>query len=337
MPVVLQFDNPGPPTVLRFRDIPIPVLGPKEVCYKVLAFGHNRADLLYMADNYYNSPTYPARLGHDAAGIVQAVGSAVTKFAVGDHVSSIAQEQVGYGVNGEFAVTPEEYLAHWPKGFNALEACSVWSSAITAYYTFVELAKVGPGDTVLITAASSTAGTGAIQMAKLLGARVIGTSRTGEKAAFLRKAGADEVIATNEVKVSDEVMRLTGGTGVRVVFDMIAGKFVDQYIGGLADRGLVYLVGALGGELEMTVTLQRLFHTGGSIAAFSIFNQHRHKDQLERAKTFISAALSSGKFRPIIDRVFEFADTIESYRYMEANGQQGKIVVRVSAEADQRI
>jgi NADPH:quinone reductase-like Zn-dependent oxidoreductase len=337
MPVVLQFDNPGPPTVLKFRDIPVPKLGPKEVHYRVLAFGNNRADLFYMADNYYNSPAYPARLGHDAAGIVEAVGAEVTQFKIGDHVSSIAQEQGRYCVNGEFAITPEEYLAHWPKGFNALEAASVWSSAITAYYTFVELAKVGPGDTVLITAASGTAGTGAIQMAKLLGAKVIATSRTREKEAFLRSVGADEVIASNEVKVSDEVMRLTGGKGARVVFDMIAGGFVGQYIDGLADRGLVYLVGTLEGEVSITVPLLRLFHTGGSITGLSIFNQHRHKDQLQRAKTFISDALNRGQFKPIIDRVFDFVDSIESYHYMEANAQQGKIIVRVSADAERRL
>jgi NADPH2:quinone reductase len=337
MPIVLQFDHPGDPSILQFSDIPVPELAPNEVRYRVLAFGNNRADLLYMADNYYNSPIYPSRLGHDAAGVVEAVGSSVTRFRIGDHVASIAQEQGGYGVNGEFAVTPEEYLAHWPKGFNALEACSVWSSAITAYYTFVELAKVRRGDTVLVTAASSTAGTGAIQMAKLLGATVIATSRTREKEEFLRKVGADEVIATNDGNVSDEIMRLTGGKGVRVVFDTVAGEFVGQYIDGLADRGLIYVVGVLGGELRMSVPLERLFHTGGSITGLSIFNEHRQEGQLERAKEFISSALSNGQYKPIIDRVFEFSDAVESYHYMGANAQQGKIVVRVSAEADQRI
>jgi NADPH:quinone reductase len=337
MPTILEFDRPGSPSVLQFREVVAPEPGPGEVRYKVLAFGLNRADLAYMADQYYNSPSYPARVGHDAAGIVEAVGEGVTRFKVGDHVSSIAQEDGRYLVNGEFAVTPEEYLAPWPTGFNAIEACSVWSSAVTAYYVFVELAKVGPGDKVLITAASSTAGTGAIQIAKLLGAEVIGTSRTRDKEAFLRSLGIDHVIASDEGDVAEEILRLTRGEGVRVVFDTIGGKFVQAYANGLANAGAVYLVGVLDGELVVPLPLPPFIRTGSSISGFSIFNHHRDAAQRRRAKDFISQALELGEFKAVVDRVFPFCETVAAYDHMASGSQKGKIVVRVYDEAVRRI
>lgn len=337
MPVVLQFDRPGPPTVLEYRDIPMPRPSAGEVVYRVLAFGLNRADLLVMAGVYYNSPVYPARLGHDAAGIVEAVGPGVTRFKVGDYVSSIAQEDGRYGVNGEIAITPEDYLALWPKGFNALEACAVWSSALTSYYIFVELARVKPGDFVLITAASSTAGTGAIQMAKRLGAQVIATSRTSIKADFLRSVGADHVIATENIDLVSEIKRITNGRGVNVVFDMISGSFVDRYVEALADGASVYLVGAVSGDLKASFSALSLVRAGATVTGFSIFTYSRDKAQLERAKKFIQEALDQQKYKPIIDKVYEFSDAIRAYEYMETNTQKGKIVVRVSSDAEKRI
>jgi NADPH:quinone reductase-like Zn-dependent oxidoreductase len=316
-------------------DAPEPGVG--EVRYKVLAFGLNRADLAYMADQYYNSPAYPSRVGHDAAGIVDAVGEGVTRFKVGDHVSSIAQEDGRYLVNGEVAVTPEGYLALWPAGFDAIGACSVWSSAITAYYVFVELAKVRPGDKVLITAGSSTAGTGAIQMAKLLGAEVIATSRTRDKEPFLRSLGVDHVIASDEGNVAAEIMRFTRGQGVRVVFDMVGGKFVQAYADGLANAGAVYLVGVLDGEMVIPLPMPPLIRTGSSITGFSIFNHHRDEAQRERAKAFISAALERGDFKPVVDRIFPFSETVAAYEHMMSGSQAGKIVVRVNEEADLRV
>ncbi|MFL9886711.1 zinc-dependent alcohol dehydrogenase family protein [Paraburkholderia agricolaris] len=337
MPVVLQFDRPGSPTVLEYRDIATPEPGPGEVLYRVLAFGLNRADILLMADVYYNSPVYPARLGHDAAGIVEAVGSGVTRFRVGDYVSSIAQEDGRYGVNGEIAITPEDYVVAWPKGFNALEACSVWSSALTSYYSLVELVTLTPGDTVLITAASSTAGTGAIQMAKLCGARVIATSRGHDKTDFLRAVGADHIIVTETDDVADEIRKITNGRGVNVVFDMVSGAFVDRYVGALAKGASVHLVGAVGGDLITNFSVLPLVQAGATITGFSIFNYSRDKTRLERAKTFILDALNRQQFKPIIDRVYDFADTVRAYEYMQAGSQKGKIVVRVSPDAELRL
>ncbi len=336
MPIVLQFDRPGPRTELKFRDIPEPTPGPGEVLYKVLAFALNRGDLLYVADTYYNSPVFPARVGQEAAGIVTAVGPGVTQFRAGDHVSSIVQEEGRYCVNGEFAVTPERFLAPWPKGYNAIEACAVWSAAITAYYPFVELAHVKPDDWVLVTAGSSTVGTGAIQVAKCLGAKVIATTRTASKAARLKDLGADHVLQTGGEPIGDKLLEITGGKGVRVVFDPIAGDFVACYAEGLAKDALVYLVGALSGKLDVSFSILPLVRSGASIVGMSIYNYHSDPGKFERAKAFISKELERGRIKPVVDRTFDFRETIDAYGYMEEGGQFGKIVVRVVPEAPSR-
>jgi NADPH:quinone reductase-like Zn-dependent oxidoreductase len=282
-----------------------------------------------MADTYYNSPRFPARIGQEAAGIVEAVGPGVTRFKAGDRVSSIVQENNDYCVGGEFAITPQEYLVPWATGFDATQACSVWSGAITAYYPLVELGKVQAGDNVLITAASSTSGIGAIQMAKMLGARVIATSRTDAKEPFLREQGADDVIPTDRSDVGKEIMRLTSGRGVRVVLDTVAGPFVGKYAEGLGQFAQVYLIGALGGDLQVSCSILHLVRTGASVTGYSIYNYHRNPQMLERGKTFVQRGLEEGRIRPVIDRVFNFDESIKAYGYLKSGVQRGKVVVRV--------
>ena len=125
MPVIVQFDRIGGPENLIFRDVQPREPGPKEVRYKVEAFGLNYGELLWMADRYYNSPELPARIGVEACGIVDAIGPGVTEFTVGDRVSSIPHSDGRYLVAGEWAVTPERYLARWPKEIPAEKACSL--------------------------------------------------------------------------------------------------------------------------------------------------------------------------------------------------------------------
>jgi NADPH:quinone reductase-like Zn-dependent oxidoreductase len=232
-------------------------------------------------------------------------------------------------VNGEFAVSQEQFLARWPKGFTAEEACSVWSAAITSYYPLVELGHVCAGDTVLVTAGSSSSGIGAIQMAKLLGAQVIATSRTMDKAPFLKEVGADLVIPSDDADVSAETMRFTRGEGVRIVFDTITGDFVGRYANGLAQGALVYLVGTLGARLDISSPIIPLIQTGASLTGFTTFNYHDNLGQFERAKNFILNALDRRQLTPFIDRVFDFSKSIEAYAHMKSGAQTGKVIVRV--------
>lgn len=329
MDTILQFDRCGGPEALAFRDVAAPLPGPGEVRYRVEAFALNRGDLSWLRGTYFNAPELPARIGQEAYGVVDAVGTGVEGFDVGDRVCSLPQEDGRYCVNGTFAISLARYLVHWSGTDRPEEGCAMWSQALTAYYPLVELRAVRPEQTVLVTAGSSTAGNGAIQMAKLLGARVIATSRTLEKRAFLLSLGADAVIATDGEDLPARVHEETGGRGADIVFDTVAGPMMPLYLDALAPGASVFLVGALAGDLALAGPLLPLVRAGATITGYSVFICNRDDGMRERAKAFVSAAIADGRLRPVIDRIFPFAETVDAYRYLESSRQRGKIVVRV--------
>ena len=330
MAVILQFDRFGGPDVLQFRDVVPPLPAAQEVRYRVEAFALNRGDLFWIEDRYYNSPQFPARVGQEAYGVVDAVGAGVCGFTPGDRVCSLVQDDGRYCVNGEFAISLARDLVHWTGPDNPEAGCAMWSQALTAYYPMVELSRLGPGDTILVTAGASTAGNGAIQMAKLLGARVIATSRTLAKRDFLRAIGADVVIATDCETLDARVREETGGRGVDLVYDTVAGPMMPCYLGCLAPWAKIYIVGALSEDFGLSGPILPLIRAGASITGFSVFNHNRIDEQLGRAKQFIAGAIAEGRLRPIIDRVFPFERTIEAYRYLASGVQRGKVIVRLA-------
>jgi len=330
MPRIVQFDRIGGPENLVLREVPVPEPTATEVRYRVEAFGLNYGELLWLADTYYNSPTLPARIGVEACGIVDAVGPDVTEFTIGDRVSAIPHSDGRYLVAGEWALTPERYLARWSDRIPAEKACALWAQAITAYYCMVELAKLGPGRTVLITAGASTTGIGGIQMAKLLGATVVASTRTDAKRDFLRRLGADAVIDTDRDDLAVKLRDGTGGRGVDVVYDLVGGTMVARYLEGLAPCAQIYLVGVLDG-VQTSFNVLPLIRSAATITGFSIFNHNPIDEHLRRAKSFIGKASGEGKLNPVIDRVFPFSETVAAYQYLATGQQRGKIVVQVGA------
>ncbi len=329
MPVIIQFDQTGGPENLRFREVPLTPPGPGDVRYTVHAFALNRGDLFWLADTYYNSPELPARIGQEACGVVDAVGPGVTEFQIGDRVCSLVQEEGRYCVNGEFAITPARYLVPWPAGLAAKHACALWSQGLTAFYSLAELAHVKPGETVLVTAGSSTSGNGAIQMAKLLGARVLATSRSLDKQDFLLGLGVDAVIATDRHDVGERLRAETDGRGVDVIFDTVAGSLMPRYFEGLAPGARICIVGALEGRHEVSGPIVPLVRAGASVTGFSIYNYNRIDACLARAKSFIARGIADGQLTAVIDRVVPFEDTVKAYQYLQSGRQRGKIIVRV--------
>ena len=167
MTKIISFNSIGGPEVLEFQDFKLnQEIGPDEVLYKVKAFALNRSDWLLAAGYHYTIPNLPSRIGSEAAGIVEKVGSNVKHFKIGDKVTSIPFFTTKYLVHGEVAITPEKYLTHCPSNLDFIESCSIWMQYLTSYYPFVEIAKIKEGDFVLIGAASSSAGLGAIDIVK---------------------------------------------------------------------------------------------------------------------------------------------------------------------------
>jgi NADPH:quinone reductase len=330
MPKVLLFDVVDATPQLVIRNIEAGQPGPGEVRYRVHAIGLNRADVLYMQGGHYTPTTLPARIGYEACGIVDAVGPGVAGFKVGDRVSAIPHGDIKYCVGGEFAITPAHFLAAWPDGFSAVEAAATWMQYLTAYYPLKQTAQLGPGDAVLITAASSSAGLGAIQLSKVLGAKVIASTRTNEKRDFLLAAGADHVVATSDGNLTEQILACTDNEGVRVVYDAVAGQFMNQYAGAIATKGRIFVYGMMGGSPTVECGILPLVRKGATIELYSLINVLREPGAVHAGRQFISLALRAGALRPIVDRVFSFEDALAAYAYMDSGAQKGKIVLRTA-------
>jgi len=325
----IKFAKAGGPDVLEFVETTVPVPGPAEVRIKVNAIGINRAEAMWRIDDYVEPVKFPAGLGYEAVGIVDAVGEGVSDFAAGDEVNVIPSFSMNdYATYGEVIIVPAHAVVRHPKTLSYVEAASIWMMFVTAYGALIEDAKVTKGDFVIIPAASSSVGLAAIQLVNYAGATAIALTRTSAKRAQLIEAGATHVVATEEVDFVDEVMKITGGRGARVVFDPVGGPNFPKIHSALAVGGIIYIYGLLSYEVTPLPVLEMIAKVS-TVKAHNIWLTSGDETRRKAAVEFVLKGLKSGALRPIIDRVFKFDEMREVHRYLEENTQFGKIVVRV--------
>jgi NADPH:quinone reductase-like Zn-dependent oxidoreductase len=325
----IQFAKAGGPEVLEFVEQDVRAPGPNEVRINVKAIGINRAESMWRTDIYIEPVKFPARLGYEAAGVVDAVGSDVRGIAIGDDVSVIPSFSMNqYSTYGEVIIAPDYAVVKHPKTLSYADAASVWMMFVTAYGALIEDAKVTKGDFVIIPAASSSVGLAAIQIANYAGATTIALTRTSEKRGQLLEAGAAHVIATEESDLVQEVMRITGGKGARVAFDPVGGPTFAKLIAALSFGGIAYIYGALSSEVTPLPILDMIAKVA-TVKAHNIWLTSGDETRRKAAVEFVLKGLESGALKPAIDRTFKFDDIVEVHRYLEKNGQFGKIVVTV--------
>lgn len=327
---IVRFHQTGGPEVLRIDEVEVRAPKAGEVRIAVKALGLNRAESMFRLGQYLEEPRFPARLGYEASGIVEAVGEGVQGFKPGDAVSTIpAFMQNDYGVYGEVALVPATALAKHPASLSWEEAAAIWMQYATAYGALIDLAQLTASDAVLIPAASSSVGLAAIQIANLVDAMPIALTRTSAKRQALVDAGAAHVIATEEQDLVAEVKKLTGDKGARVVFDPVAGPTFARLAAAAADHGILFQYGALSTE-PTPLPLMDVLGKSLTVRGYLLFEITGDAKRLEAAKRFIIDGLSSGKLKPIIAKTFSGLDQIvEAHRYLESNQQVGKIVVTV--------
>jgi NADPH:quinone reductase-like Zn-dependent oxidoreductase len=323
----IKFAQAGGPEVLEFVETEVPAPAPHEVRIKVKAIGINRADSMWRNDKYVESPLFPAGLGYDAAGIVDAVGKDVADFAVGDAVSTIPAFSLNkYSTYGEVILAPDHAVVKHPAALSFVEAASVWMMFLTAYGALVFDAKVKAGDYVIVPAASSSVGLAAIQIANYAGATPIALTRTSKKKQRLHQAGAPHVIATQEQDMLAEVMRITDGNGARVVFDPVGGSDFPKLIAALAFQGIAYIYGALS-EDDTPIPVLEVIRKMPTVKGYSIRLVTGDAERRKVATEYVTKGLACGALKPIIDRTFKFDEMVDVHRYLEKGGQFGKIVV----------
>ncbi|MFE7707782.1 zinc-dependent alcohol dehydrogenase family protein [Streptomyces sp. NPDC057486] len=328
MAKLVQFDRLGGAEVLSLREVEDRAPGAGEVRIRVDAIGLNRAEIMYRDGAYFYQPAFPSTLGYEAAGVIEAVGEGVESFTEGDLVAVVpAFLQSEYGTYGDHVILPASAVVPRPANVDATTGAAVWMAYITAYGPLAESGRVRPGDYVLITAASSSVGLAAIQIARHIGAIPIATTRGRGKKQRLLDAGAADVIVTNDEDLPARIKEITGGEGVRLVFDPIAGPGVETLAQGIAPGGFLVVYGALDPRTTPLPNAQSFPALNSS--TYTLFEITADPERLARAVAFVNAGLASGSFTPVVDRTFDLTEIAEAHRYMEANGQVGKIVVTV--------
>jgi NADPH:quinone reductase-like Zn-dependent oxidoreductase len=326
---IVRFHATGGPEVLEIQDEPIPEPGKGEVRLRVKAIGLNRAEVMFRRGRYLETPALPSKLGYEAAGVVEAVGSDVDRSWIGKKVSTVpAFAMTQYGVYGEVAIVPLSAVATYPEKLTPEEGTSIWMQYLTAYGALIQHAKITKGDFVIITAASSSVGIAAIEMANTEGAISIATTRTSKKKATLAEVGAAQVIATEDEDFLARIKEITNGKGARVIFDPIAGKGVELLAQAAALGGTIFEYGALAPE-PTPFPLFAALGKGLSIRGYTLREVLSVPKLKAEAEQYVFDRVKAGDFKPRVDRVFPFSQIVEAHRYMESNEQIGKIVVKV--------
>lgn len=329
MPKIVRFHQLGGPENLKIEEIPTQQPGEGELRLRVEAVGLNRAESMYMHGRYFEEPQLPSRIGYEVAGIIEAVGPNVDAKLVGQRVSTVPGfSQNRYGVLGEEAIVPASSVQPYPVKFSPAEGTSIWMQYLTAYGALKLYGKIQPGEFVLITAASSSVGVAAIQIVKAEGAVAIATTRHSSKKQQLLDLGADHVIVTEEEDIVERVKTITGGKGTRIVFDPVAGPFVEKLAECAAPGGTLFEYGVLSMEPTPFPIIPAM-RKALSMRAYTLMEFAQNPPVLQEAVRYVTERLQDGRFTPKIAKTFPFSQTVEAYQYLESNQQIGKIIITV--------
>ena len=329
MPTIVRFHENGGPENLKLEELPTQEPGKGEVRLRVKALGLNRAESMFYRGQYLEQATFPSRLGYEAAGVVEAVGEGVDAKWVGKPAATIPNFlMTQYGTLGEEAVVPVGALAEYPANLTAEQASAIWMQYLTAYGALVHYGQVKAGDFVSIPAASSSVGLAAIQIVRDAGGTAIAVTRTSAKWAELLELGAQHVIVSEEEDYVARVKEITGGRGVRLTFDPVAGPFVEKLADAAAPGGIIFQYGALSlapTPFPLFVALTK----GLSMQGYTLREITQDAHQREVAVKYVFDRLADGRFVPKIAKTFSFKDTVAAYKYLESNQQVGKVVITV--------
>jgi NADPH:quinone reductase-like Zn-dependent oxidoreductase len=324
---VVRFYEYGGPEVLRIEEIDVPAPRAGEVRIRVKALGLNRAEAMMRSGSYLETPRFPSGLGFEAAGTVESLGDGVEGFVTGDAVSVIPPlSMVQWPAYGELATFPATHVVKHPSELGWEAAAATWMAYLTAYGALIDLARISRDSFVVITAASSSVGLAAIQIATCVGARPIAVTRGSVKRQALLDAGAAHVIVSAEEDLESRLKEIAGPQGVRTVFDPIGGPVLESLTAAMSPGGIFIEYGALSTE-PTPFPLFTVLSKSLTLRGYLVHEITGDPARLEAAKSFILDGLQSGKLRPVIARTFPFDRIVEAHRYLESNEQFGKVVV----------
>ena len=312
----------GGPENLVYKDLPDPRPSAGELLVKVEAVGVNFIDV-YFRKGVYKAPESPVRLGNEASGtVVDSNGS--SRFKAGDRVAYAMVR----GSYAEMAAVPESLLVHLPRGVTFENGAAVMLQGMTAHYLAKSTFALQPDQTCLVHAAAGGAGSLLVQVAKIAGAKVIGTVSTEEKAQLARQYGADHVINYETSDFAAEVNILTGGRGVDVVYDSVGVSTFAKSLDCLKPRGMMVTFGQSSGQvgdIDPLILSQKgsLYMTRPSLA-----NYVGSRDELEWRARDLFTWIESGQLQLSIYKVYPLQDAADAHRDLESRRTSGKLLLK---------
>lgn len=320
----IRIREPGGPDVLELGEIEVPTPGPSQVLVEVAAAGLNRADCLQRRGFYPAPPGVPPDVpGLEFAGVVESVGDSVDTWKPGDRVMGI----VGGGAMASRVITEAAELMPIPDALSFSEAAAVPEVFLTAYDAIVLQGALRSGQTVLVHAVASGVGTAAIQLAKIIGADSVGTSRTADKLPRCMEIGLSHAVMVEDGQFADAV-ESAAPEGVHVILDTVGAAYLAQNVRVIAKQGRIIVIGLMGGikgELNLGLLLAKRASIHGSV-----LRSRSSEEKAALTSSFTNDMLghfTSGELVPIIDEVLTMTDVQEAHRRMDANETFGKLVL----------
>jgi NADPH2:quinone reductase len=304
-------------------DWPLPELGDHDVLIRVRAAGLNFPDVLIIQGKYQFQPELPFVPGGELSGVVEAVGEKVSRYKPGDEVISMGS----VGGFCEQAVVNEMVVFPKPAALSFEEAAGIAITYFTSYYALKQRARLQQGETLLVLGAAGGVGTTAVELGKLMGARVIAAASSDEKLETCRQLGADEVINYSEGSLKDAIKELTGGKGVDVVYDPVGGDFSEQAIRGMAWNGRFLVIGFAAGPIP-SIPLNLALLKGCSIVGvfWGRFTSEEPEVNLRNIHE-LWELFEGGKLKPVVTDCYPIEQYREAFTCMTERRARGKVIL----------
>ena len=303
-------------------------VGPGEIRLRIEAFSLNWGDMDLMLDHYsFSFKNFPARIGMEAAGIVDEIGEGVSGIELGARYCTLPYFYFNKGASADFVTIDARYVTPAPKNLSAVESASVWMQFMTAYYPIVELCKAAPGKHILATAATSTAGNAALNIGSIFGANMIATTRFKKNIDYLHESGASHVIVSENNEIAEKLRQMTDGHGIDAAFDPVGAGMINQYSPALARDATIFFYGTLDGVFPK-LPIVDMFQANATFHPYSLFNYVEDSRMQAKGTAFVYKALEDGKLTPNIDRVYPMEDYREAWEYLsQPRTKHGKVVI----------
>jgi NADPH2:quinone reductase len=315
---------PGGPETLTVADLPDPEPGPGEVRLKVSAVGLNFFDTLIIVDRYQFKPERPFSPGAECAGVIDAVGEGVSDWRIGERVAAF----LGFGACRERIVAPASRLVRVPDGVSDEQAAGLSVTYGTGLHALKDRADLKAAETLAVLGAAGGTGLAAVELGRLMGARVIACASSGDKLALARAHGADETLNYAAADLKEGLRRLTGGKGVDVIYDPVGGDLAEAALRAVAWAGRYLVIGFAGGGIPK-IPLNLVLLKGCDIRGV-FWGAFLERDAAAHAANMadLMAHVAAGRLSVLVDRVVPLEATPEALDRLACREAKGKLIVR---------